>query len=57
MPGQSRTDTQLSQLSRALLHLHKALLDGERLSYERVHGRIASNGAFLQLVLEDAWFA
>jgi hypothetical protein len=22
-----------------------------------VHGRIASGGAFLQLVLEDAWFA
>jgi hypothetical protein len=37
--------------------LHKALLDDERVSYERVHGRISSNGAFLQLVLEDAWFA
>ena len=44
-------------LSRALLRLHKALLDGERVSYERVHGRIPSNGAFLQLVLGDAWFA
>lgn len=57
MPGQSRTDTQLPQLSRALLHLHKTLLDGERRSYERVHGRIPSNGVFLQLVLGDAWFA
>jgi hypothetical protein len=37
--------------------LHKALLDDERQSYERVHGRIASNGAFLQLVLGDPWFA
>ena len=27
------------------------------MSYERVHGRIPSNGAFLQLVLGDAWFA
>jgi len=44
-------------LSRALLRLHKALLDDERVSYERVHGRIPSNGAFLQLVLGDAWFA
>jgi hypothetical protein len=26
-------------------------------SYERVHGRIPSNGAFLQLALNDAWFA
>ena len=33
------------------------MLDDERLSYERVHGRIASNGAFLQMVLSDAWFA
>lgn len=48
---------QLDNLSQALLHLHKALLDGERLSYERVHGRIASNGEFLQLVLGDSWFA
>ena len=44
-------------LSRALLRLHKALLDDERVSYERVHGRIPSNGVFLQLVLGDAWFA
>lgn len=41
----------------ALLRLHKALLDDERVAYERVHGRIPSNGAFLQLVLNDAWFA
>jgi hypothetical protein len=33
------------------------LLDDERVFYERVHGRIPSNGAFLQLVLGDAWFA
>ena len=52
-PGFSHVD----QLRSALLHLHKALLDDERVSYERVHGRIPSNGAFLQLVLEDAWFA
>ena len=54
-PNQARA--RLDDLSRALLRLHKALLDAERLSYERVHGRIASNGAFLQLVLGDSWFA
>jgi hypothetical protein len=48
---------QLDQLSRALLRLHKKLLDGERVAYERVHGRIASNGEFLQLLLGHAWFA
>jgi hypothetical protein len=57
MSGQSRTGVHADNLSRALLRLHKALLDDERMSYERIHGRIPSNGAFLQLVLEDAWFA
>ena len=56
MPGQDHTRTHLDNLSRALLRLHKALLDGERVAYERVHGRIASNGEFFQLVLGDAWF-
>ena len=57
MSGHDRTGAHLDNLSRALLRLHKALLDDERVSYERVHGRIPSNGAFLQLVLGDAWFA
>ncbi|MEO8339752.1 MAG: hypothetical protein ABI604_08525 [Nitrospirota bacterium] len=52
-PGPSHVD----QLRHALLRLHKALLDDERVSYERVYGRIASNGEFLQLVLTHAWFA
>lgn len=50
-------DISLDNVFRALLRLHKALLDNERVSYERVHGRIPSNGAFLQLVLNDPWFA
>ena len=57
MPSTNPTRTHLDNLSRSLLRLHKALLDGERVSYERVHGRIPSNGAFFQLVLGDAWFA
>ena len=57
MSGQDHMRTHLSNLSRALLRLHKALLDSERVSYERVHGRIETNGAFFQLVLGDAWFA
>ena len=47
----------LDDLFQALLRLHKALLDDERVAYERIHGRIPSNGEFLQLVLNDAWFA
>src|SRR5438067_12727718 len=47
----------LRGVSRALLRLHKALLDDERAQFERVRGRIASSGEFLQLVLHDEWFA
>ena len=43
--------------SRALLRLHKALLDDERVQFERVRGRIESSGEFLQLVLHDEWFS
>ena len=57
MPRPSTRDARMDALFQALLRLHKALLDDERVSYERVHGRISSNGAFLQLALNDAWFA
>ena len=53
----SRTRTRLGAVRRALLKLHKALLDDERIEFERVRGRIASSGEFLQLVLNDEWFA
>ena len=43
-------------LRHALLKLHKALLDSERLTYERVHGRIASPGAFFPLGVGDSGF-
>ncbi|HET9575109.1 MAG TPA: hypothetical protein VFP04_01840 [Nitrospira sp.] len=57
MANQAYTPAQLDQLSRALLRLHKTLLDGERVAYERVHGHINSNGEFLHLLLGHAWFA
>ena len=57
MPEPSRRDAHLGHLFQTLLRLHKSLLDDEKVSYERVHGRIPSNGVFLQLVLGDAWFA
>ena len=57
MPESGHRAAHRDNLFQALLRLHKALLDDERVSYERVHGRIPSNGAFLQLVLGDAWFA
>lgn len=47
---------QLSDLRVALLGLHKALVDSERISYERTVGQIQSPSHFLQLLARDAWF-
>jgi hypothetical protein len=57
MRERSKRDTALDILFAELLGLHKALLDDERVAYERVHGRVPFNGTFLQLVINDAWFA
>jgi len=46
----------LRALRRGLLHLHKALLDLERASYEQVYGRVAS-GELLRLVISHEQFA
>lgn len=47
----------LRALRLGLLELHKALLDQERVRYERAHGRIESAGQTLHLVMTDPWFA
>jgi hypothetical protein len=47
----------LSQLRLALLDLHKALVDSERVSYEKTVGQIQSPNHFLQLLTHDPWFA
>ena len=39
-----------------LLRLHKALLDAEKVTYERQYGGIRSNTEFFGLVLEHEWF-
>ena len=44
------------KLRRALLRLHKALLDAQRIRYERENGRVESRGELLDLVLQDASF-
>jgi hypothetical protein len=41
----------------ALLSVHKALLDEERIRYEREVGPVGSAGRLLQLVISDPWFA
>ena len=47
----------LNDLRDGLLRLHTALLASQRASYERDVARIASTGQYLDLVMNDAWFA
>lgn len=46
----------LGELRRGLLQLHKTLLDWERGTYERMHGRTTA-GELLNLVMTDPQFA
>ena len=50
------TTSGLEALRRALLELHRTLLDAQRIRYEREHGRVESRGEVLDLVLRDASF-
>jgi hypothetical protein len=50
------TRQRLKNLRRALLRLHKSLLDDERLAYERVYGQV-TGGELLQLVINHEQFA
>ena len=47
----------LQQLRNALFDLHKALVDSERVSYEKTLGVIQSPNHFFQLLSSDPWFA
>lgn len=53
----AETRARLSDVRRALLRLHKTLLEAERVSYERGRGAVGGSGEFLQLVINDPWFA
>ena len=55
--GSRHARERLSGVRDALLRLHKALLESERVGYERLTGRIRSSQEFLQLALKDEWFA
>jgi hypothetical protein len=44
-------------LSKALVSLHKTLLDSERVGYEESFGKIATPAQYLNLVMGDPWFA
>jgi hypothetical protein len=55
MTGDKRL-AMVDELRHVLLELHKAMIDAQRVSYERDHGRIGSAGEFLGLVLEHPEF-
>lgn len=40
----------------AVLTLHRALLETERLAWERMNGRTVGNVELLHLAIEDPWF-
>jgi hypothetical protein len=53
------TDTLRKRLEKvrvALLALHKALVDSERIGYEQTMGPIKSPNHFLELLMKDPWF-
>lgn len=53
---QEATRTKLNQVSRALLRLHKALLDDERVIYETVNGPVTSPHEMFRLVMSHQQF-
>lgn len=57
MAAPAGTNQRLTALRDALLRLHKVLLESERASYDRSIQRVTSPSQFLELVLNDPWFA
>ena len=53
---QESTHHSLVDLRKALLHLHKVLLEIERIAYEHVHGRVSA-GELLKLLIQHEQFA
>ena len=49
--------TRLKAIRSELLRLHKALLNSERVVYEKANGPIANSGEFFRLVIEDEAFS
>ena len=56
-PEHEKIQRRLQALRDSLLSLHKALVDSERVEYERTIGKIQSPNHFLQLLVSDPWFA
>ncbi|MGQ0646923.1 MAG: hypothetical protein ACT4P7_05100 [Gemmatimonadaceae bacterium] len=55
-PATNDEVSSLRDLRLDLLRLHKALLDAERIRYERTHGRVETGSALLQIVANNPAF-
>ena len=56
MPISQSLRVRLADLRKALLTLHKVLLDGEKIQYEKLHGQIQGVNHYLNLVMNDPHF-
>jgi len=57
-PGSTSGDApRLTEIRHALVRLHKALVDYDRVRYEKTVGTIQSPNHFLELLMRDPWFA
>lgn len=51
------TTTRLQPVRHAMLDLHRAMLQAERLAWQQLNGRVVTNAEMLQLTIHDPWFA
>jgi hypothetical protein len=56
-PSNSPSARQLGLLRDRLVVLHKALIESEKVEYERTFGTLDSPNRFLRLLIDDPWFA
>jgi hypothetical protein len=56
-PETQEARKRLQSLRVPLLDLHKAIVDSERVQYEKTFGKIHSPNQFLHLLTNDPWFA
>ena len=56
-PTERDLRTRLDAAHSGLLRVHKAIIDHERVRYERQHGSVGGPVEFLEIVIRDPWFA
>ena len=56
-PSQTMIKEQLNTLRSKLIVLHKALIDTERVEYEKSFGPLETPQQFLKVLINDPWFA